>query len=163
MNTFDNADSSAKKRQSLQTLCRFLALRITYYTVLILLTGTGVILTARKLSQFAPYGIAFLCLLLPPFLNDSLEKKAKKENSDFPLSFLYKRYHYSPVSFLAYRICLTAGMLLLFAWHPIQTIPVTLFGISVALLYLCLCLLLPLVLSRILFLLFHHRLMNGTL
>lgn len=163
MNPFDNTDSSAKKRQSLRILCRFLALRITYYTMLVLLAVTGVLLTARKLSQFAPYGIAFFCLLLPSFLNDSLEKKAKKENSDFPLSFLYKRYHYSPVSYLAYRICLTAGILLLFAWHLVQAVPVTVFGVSVPLLYLSLCLLLPLVLSRILFLLFHHRLMNGTL
>ena len=162
MQTFDTTDFSAQKRRSLLTLCRFLALRTTYYTLLIMLTATGILLTALSLSQFAPYGIALLCLLLPSFLHDSLEKRAKKENSDSPLSFLYKRYHYSPVSYASYRISVTVGMLLLLPWHRLQNVPFTVFGISIPLLYLFLCLTLPLILSRILFLRFHHRLMNGT-
>ncbi len=163
MNRTEKNDSSATQRHQLFTLCRFLATRISYRFMLLLLSCSGLFLTASGRTQFAPYGIALVTLLLPSFLSDSVQQSKEKENSDIPLSALYKRYHYSPVLYTSYRIALTLCMLLLFVWHKVQTTPFTLFGISVPLLCLALALVLSPVLSRILFLLFHRRLMSGTL
>lgn len=162
MNDNKNSSSAPDQRQCLQALCRFLSARICYRFMLILLSGTGLFFTLCGSSQFAPYGIALVCLILPAFLTgSSSETTTKKENSNVPLSGLYRRYHYSPSSFNTYRISLLLGMLLLFIWHLVQPTPITVFGVSVALLYLALNLALYPVLSRILFLIFHRRLMNG--
>ncbi len=152
-----------EQRQSLLTLCRFLAIRLSYRALLILLAATGVSLSLSQQSQFAPYGIALFCLLLPLYLNDTVKAETKKENSDSPLSVLYRRYHYSPVTFLTYRITLLLCLLLLLIWHIVQPAPPMLFGISLPLLYLASGLALYPLLSRILFFLFHHRLMRGLL
>lgn len=161
MNDLKNISSATEQRQRLHTLCRFLSARICYRFMLILLSVTGLFFTLSGRSQFAPYGIALMCLILPAFLTGSSPKNEKKENSEFPLSGLYRRYHYSPSSFNTYRISLLLGMLLLFVWHLVQPAPITVFGVSVALLYLALNLALYPALSRILFLIFHRRLMNG--
>lgn len=163
MNRTEKNDSSFMQRQQLFILCRFLAVRISYRFMLLLLSCSGLLLTTLGRTQFAPYGIALVGLLLPSFLSDAVKQSKEKENSDIPLSALYKRYHYSPVMYTSYRITLTLCMLLLFVWHKVQTIPISLFGISVPLLYLALALVLSPVLSRILFLIFHRRLMSGTL
>lgn len=157
-----NNTASAQHRQLL-TLCRFLGMRVTYRLMLLLLSGTGLLLTLLGRTQFAPYGIALVCLLLPSFLSDAVEKQKEKENDDILLPALYKRYRYSPVMYTSYRITVTLCMLLLFVWHAVQTTPFTLFGISVPLLYVALCLGLSALLGRILYLFLHHRLMSGTL
>lgn len=163
MNHFPKNESASAQRQQLLLLCRFLAVRMSYRFMLLLLCATGILLTVLQRTQFAPYGIALLCLLLPSFLNDSVKHSKQKENSDAPLSALCKRYHYSPALYTSYRITSTLCMLLLFAWHKIQNSGLTLLGISVPLLYLALYLALCPILSRILFCVFHHRLMNGTM
>lgn len=156
-------DAAFQNRRLLFNLCRFLALRISYRFMLFLLTVTGLFLTVLSRTLFAPYGIALLCLLLPVFLSDSVKAQKETENSDTPLSVLYKRYHYSPVMLTTYRITLLLCMLLLFVWHKVQTLPILLFGISLPLLYLAFALALTPVLSRLLFFFFHRRLMNGSL
>ena len=161
MNNGKISSSVHTQRQSLLILCRFLAMRISYRIMIILLSATGLFLSLRQTTLFAPYGIALVCLILPAFLGDSVPKK--KENSDTPFSALYKRYHYSPVTFVTNRITLLLCMLLLLAWHMLQHSPITLFGMSLPLFYLALCLILCPVLSRILFFIFHRRLMNGTM
>ena len=161
MNDTENTLTATEQRKRLLALCRFLSARICYRFMLILLSVTGIILTVCGQSQFAPYGIALVCLILPAFLAGSSAETTKKENSDFPLSVLYRRYHYSPSVYNSYRISLILGMLLLFIWHQVQSVPVTLCGISAALLYLTVNLALYPVLSRILYVLFHCRLMNG--
>lgn len=163
MNDIKNTTSASEQRQHLLVLCRFLSARICYRFMLLLLSVTGLFFTLSGRSQFAPYGIALVCLILPAFLTGSSSENTKKENSDSTLSVLYKRYHYSPSYFTAYRITLILCMLLLFVWHKIQLLPITLCGISVALLYLALSLALYPILSRILYLIFHRRLMNGIL
>lgn len=163
MNRSEKNASASAHRQQLFTLCRFLAVRISYRFLLLLLSSTGLFLTVLGRTQFAPYGIALLCLLLPSFLNDAVKQDTEKENSDVSLSDLYKRHHYSPVMFTSYRITVTLCMLLLLAWHKLQATPLTLFGISVPLLYLVLSLALSPILSRVLFFRFHRRLMNGTM
>ncbi len=152
-----------ENRQQLLLLCRFLAASISCRIMLILLTGTGILFTLLHKTQFSPYGIALICLLLPSFLNGSAPSGTEKENSDRPLSVLFCRYHYSLSAFRGYRITLFVCMLLLAVWHKIQTPPLTLLGASLPLLYLALCLALSTILGRILFFLFHRRLMNGTL
>lgn len=161
MNHSEVNDSSSAQRRQLFTLCRFLSVRLSYYFMLLLLSGTGLILTVLRRTLFAPYGIALICLLLPSFLSDAVKKQKEQESRNLPLSALCKRYHYSPVMYSSYRITLTLCVLLLLMWHAVQTTPFTLLGISVPLLYLALGLLLPVILSRLLFLLFHRRLMNG--
>lgn len=156
-------DTASKQRRQLLTLCRFLGIRITYRLMLLLLCGTGLLLTAFGRTQFAPFGIALVCLLLPSFLGDAVEKQKEKENDDILLPELYKRYRYSPSMYTSYRITVTLGMLLLFVWHVVQVTPFTLFGFSVPLLYTALCLALSALLGRILYLFFHRRLMGGTL
>lgn len=156
-------DSSSVQRRQLFTLCRFLSLRLSYRFMLLLLSATGILLTVLGHSQFAPYGIALICLLLPSFLNNTEKKQKEKENSDLPLSALCKRYHYSPVMHSSYRITLTLCAFLLLVWHTIQNTPFKLFGISAPLLYLALGLILPVFLARILFVVFHRRLMNGSM
>lgn len=163
MNIIKKTASVQSQRQPLLTLCRFLALRITYRFMILLLFATGLFLTVQQHILFAPYGIALVCLLLPAFLSDSVTPPKKTENSDTPLSALYKRYHYSPVTFVTNRITLLLCMLLLLVWHMLQHSPITLFGMSLPLFYLALCLILCPVLSRILFFIFHRRLMNGTM
>ena len=161
MNDTENLASSYEQRQSLSVLCRFLSVRICCRFIPLLLSVTGVFLTLSGRSQFAPYGIALVCLVLPVFLTSSARENTKKENSDFPLSGLYRRYHYSPSYYSSYRITLILCMLLLLVWYKTQHLPVTLCGISVPLLYLAVNLALYPLLSRILYLIFHHRLMNG--
>ena len=147
---------------SLSTLCRFLAARLCYRFSLLLLFGTGIVLSLFQRSQFAPYGIALLCLLFPLYINSSTER-AKKENSDSVLSVLYKRYHYSPVSFLNYRRMQSLCILLLIVWHSLQSPAITLGYISLPLLYAAILLAGYPVLSRILTFIFHRRLMSGTM
>ncbi|MBQ8548369.1 MAG: hypothetical protein IJ427_07690 [Lachnospiraceae bacterium] len=161
MNDTENLPTAAEQRQHLLVLCRFLSAHICHRFMFILLSVTGLFFTLSGHSQFAPYGIALVCLILPTFLTGSSHKTQEKENGDSPLSVLYRRYHYSPSDFHAYRISLLLGMLLLFAWHQIQTAPVAICGISVALLYLAVNLALYPILSRILYIIFHHRLMSG--
>ncbi len=163
MNNTQKKESSFTQRQQLFTLCRFLAARTTYRGLLLLLSVTGLFLTVVGRTQFAPYGIALVCLLLPSFLNDAVKQDKEKENSDISLSALYKRYHYSPVMYTSYRITITLCLLLLFVWHKVQSVPFTLFGISVPLLYLALGLASSAILSRILLFVFHRRLMSGTM
>lgn len=159
----NDTGSSVQKRQSLLTLCRFLAVRFVYRTMLILPAVSGIFLAFTGRTQFAPFGIAFFCLLLPLFLNDTVANSAKKENNESPLPSLYKRYRYSSVLFLSYRITLTLEMLLLLIWHKVQAEPVLLFGYSLPLLFIALCLALCPILGRVLFFRFHRRLMNGSL
>lgn len=156
-------ESAAAQRDRLFTLCRFLGIRLSYRIMLLLLAGTGLLLTVLGRSHFAPYGIALICLLLPIFISDTEKGPKEKENSDLALSALYKRYHYSPVMYASYRITYLLCMLLVFIWHLTQAAPLTLFGVSVPLLYLAFGLALSAVLGRILFFLFHRRLMNGIL
>lgn len=160
MKTNSTTPSSVSGRQSLFLLCRFLSARFSYRFLLILLSATSVILSVTGYTQFAPYGISLLCLLLPSFLNPS-ETKQKKENNDTALSVLYQRYHYSPTAFSGYRITLAIGMLLLLVWHKVQNPVVSVFGMSLPLLYLVLCLAMYPLVSRILLFRFHRRLMNG--
>ena len=163
MNNQNRTDSSSDKRQSLLTLCRFISIRITYRVMLTVVFLAGVIMAVSGRSLFAPFGIALLCLLLPSYINGAATKPTKKENSDTPLHSLYKRYRYSPIAFSSYRTALTLGLFLLFLWHVIQSEPILLFGISLPLLILALCLALSPVLSGVLFFCFHHRLMSGLL
>ena len=163
MNDSHKTDASATQRQLLFALCRFLSARFSYRFMLLLTATTGVFLTLLGRTQFAPYGIALLCLILPSFLQDSVINRTQKENSDTLMSALYKRYHYSPVLFTTYRITLLLCALLLFTWHRILQVPLTLFNISIPLLYLVLCLALYPVLSRVFFFLLHRRLMNGSM
>ncbi|MBR6537212.1 MAG: hypothetical protein IKT67_08425 [Lachnospiraceae bacterium] len=156
-------DTASAQRDRLFTLCRFLGIRLSYRIMLLLLSGTGLLLTVLEKSQFAPYGIALICLLLPVFLSGAEKEPKEKENSDLALSALFKRYHYSPVMYVSYRITYILCMLLLLIWHLTQATPLTLFGVSVPLLYLALGLALSVVLGRVLFFLFHRRLMNGIL
>ena len=162
MNDIKNTPSAIEQRRQLHALCRFLSARICYRFMLILLSVTGLFFTLCGRSQFAPYGISLVCLILPTFLTGSSEIK-KKENGDFPLSGLYRRYHYSPSVFNAYRVSLLLSMLLLFIWHQVQSVPLTFCGISLALLYLAVNLALYPVLNRLLCVIFHRRLMNGRL
>ncbi len=163
MNNSEYTTSAIGQRQRLLVLCRFLSARICYRFMPVLLAGTGLVLSLLGQSQFAPYGIALVCLILPSFLTGSSSETTKKENSDIPLSGLYRRYHFSPSVFTAYRISLLLCILLLLAWHMIQSVPVTVFGISIALLYLATTFALYPLLSHILFAVFHHRLMHGRL
>ncbi len=161
MNDTVNTPSASEQRQRLHALCRFLSARICYRLMLILLSATGLILTVLGQSQFAPYVIALVCLILPSFLTGPSRENTKKENSEFPLSGLYRRYHYSPSAFTAYRISMLFCMLLLFVWHKVQATPITVCAISVPLLFLAINLFLYPILSRILYFIFHRRLMNG--
>ncbi len=163
MNRSEKANLASQQRRQLLTLCRFLSARMSYRFMLLLLTFTGLLLTVLQRTRFAPYGIALICLLLPSFLGDTATRSKQKENSELPLSVLYKRYHYSPILFNAYRITSMLCMLLLFIWHMVENPPFTLFGVSVPLLYLTLCLALYPILSRILFLVLHRRLMDGAI
>lgn len=161
MNDTTKNSSASGQRQSLFTLCRFLSARFCYRFMIILSAAVGVLLTLCGQSLFAPYGISLVCLILPSFLSGSSANDAKKENNDNPLSVLYKRYHYSLSSFHAYRISLLLGMVLQLAWYITQKTPLTLWGVSVPLLFLAVNLFLYPILSRILFLILHRRLMNG--
>ena len=163
MNNIQNLTAATKQRQRLFSLCRFLSVRICYRIMLLLLSVTGLFYTLLGQSLFAPYGIALVCLILPAFLSGSSYEDAKKENSDAPLSGLYRRYHYSPAFFTAYRIALILCALLLLVWHKVQSPPITLCGASLPLLYLVISLALYPILSRILCFIFHRRLMNGLL
>ncbi len=163
MKTQQQLQSSGNTRQLLLTLCRFLAARLVYRFMLLLLSGTGILFSVLGRTQFAPYGICVVCLLLPSFLQDSLEKRTKQENNDSPLLYLYKRYRYSPVLFSCYRISLTLCAVLLLIWYLLQPGILKLFGLSVPLLCTVLCLALYPLVSRGLFLWFHHRMMNGIL
>ncbi|MBQ3029347.1 MAG: hypothetical protein IJD26_09710 [Lachnospiraceae bacterium] len=159
----NDTGSSAQKHQSLLTLCRFLAVRFVYRTMLVLPVVSGFFLAFAGRTQFAPFGIALVCLILPLFLNDAVTSSVKKENNESSLSSLYQRYRYSSVLFLSYRITLTLEMLLLLIWHKVQAEPVLLFGCSLPLLFIVLCLALCPLLGRILFFRFHRRLMSGSL
>ena len=103
----NDTGSSAQKRQDLLTLCRFLAVRFVYRTMLVLPVVSGIFLAFAGRTQFAPFGIALVCLILPLFLNDAVTNSVKKENNESSLSSLYQRYRYSSVLFLSYRITLT--------------------------------------------------------
>jgi len=157
----ENAVSERNADQSLAGLCRFLAARFFSRFSVLLLFSTGIVLSLCHKSQFAPYGIPLMCLLLPLYLNSASEQ-TKKENSDSALSVLYKRYHYSPVSFSTYRRMHSLCILLLIVWHSLQSPVLTLFGLSLPLLYAAILLAGYPVLSRILIFVFHRRLMNGS-
>lgn len=163
MNTDKSIPQSGLQKQALCSLCRFLSARFSYRFMLLLLFLTGIVLSLTGNTLFAPYGISLLCLILPSFLNDTVQKHTKKENSDLPLSSLYKRYHYSPITYSCYRISMCLGMLLLLIWHKIQSPTLTVFGISLPLLYVALFLALVPILGYVLYYFFHRRLMNGTL
>ncbi len=163
MKDLQTNDSAFQNRRLLFTLCRFIALRLSHRFMIALSSFTGLFLTVFGRTQFAPYGIALICLILPIFLSDSVKAQKETENNDTALSVLYKRYHYSPVMVTAYRITLLLCMLLLFVWHKVQTPALTLLGISLPLLYLALALALAPILSRLLFFFFHRRLMSGRL
>ena len=156
-------ESASAQRDRLFTLCRFLGVRLSYRIMLLLLAGAGLLLTVLGRSQFAPYGISLIGLILPAFLSNAVKEPKEKENSDRSLSALYKRYHYSPAMYDSYRITYILCMLLILMWHLTQNTPLTLFGVSVPLLYLAVGLALSAVLGRILFFIFHRRLMNGIL
>ncbi len=159
----DKQASYSQQRRTLLLLCRFLGLGILYRFMPVLLSVTGIFLTLTHRTQFAPYGISLLCLLIPSFLNNSPDKQTKKENSDTSLSVLYKRYHYSPSAFSGYRITILLCEILLIFWHILQNPVLTVCGFSLPLLYLAVCLALYPVLSHILFRHFHRKLMNGSL
>ena len=161
MNNRTNTDSTPNNRQSLLLLCRFLSVRLTYRIMLVLFVSTGIILAITDRTLFAPFGMALLSLLLPSYINGSVTQTTKKENSNTPLFSLFQRYHYSPIAFSSYRITVTLGLFLLFLWHIVQAEPILLFGISLPLLLLALCLALSPVLSGVLFFCFHRRLMSG--
>lgn len=163
MNDSLNTTSATEQRQRLFALCRFLSARACHRLMLLLLAAVGLFFTALGQSLFAPYGIAMVCLILPIFLMGASREQTEKENNDSPLSVLYRRYHYSPSDSTAYRISLLLCMLLLLIWHKVQSPVIALFGISLPLLYLALSLALYPILSRILCLWFHRRLMNGRL
>lgn len=159
----ESTQNTKEQRQALLILCRFLSLRLLHRFMLILLSATGILLSLMNRPQFAPYGIAVLCLVLPPFINGSYANGPEKENSAAPLSVLYGRYRYSPAAFLSYRISFLLCSLLLFFWHFLQKPEFLLSGISLPLLYLAVVLAFYPVAGRLLFLYFHHRLMNGSL
>ena len=160
----ENTNSqSLYQKQALRTLCRFLSVRFSYRFLLILLSATGILFSLTGRTLFAPYGIALLSLILPSFLSNSLQEQKKEENSDIPLASLYQRYHYSPVTFSCYRITLFLAMLLLFIWHMIQSPKLLFLSLSLPLLYLVLLLGLGSFLNLFFYLLFHRRLMSGTL
>lgn len=154
--------SGQTTERTLSVLCRFLAARFFYRFSLLLLFGTGIVLSLSHRSQFAPYGIPLMCLLLPLYLNSASEQ-TKKENSDSALSVLYKRYHYSPVSFSTYRRMHSLCILLLFVWNCLQAPIIAPLPISLPLLYAAILLAGYPILSRILTFVFHRRLMNGTM
>ena len=163
MDASEKKHTASEQRLSLLTLCRFLAVRLIYRFMLLSLSATGLILTLTHRTQFAPYGIVLLCLILPSFLSDFLNSCIKKENTEPPLSILYRRYHYSPIKVTEYRITLSLCIVLLLIWHKVQAPKLILSGISVPLLYAVLFLALYPILSRGLFLCFHYQLMRGKL
>ncbi|MGN1084405.1 MAG: hypothetical protein ACI4QX_05345 [Lachnospiraceae bacterium] len=163
MEPTESAHNSKKQQQVLLALCRFLSLRLLHGFMLILLFATGCTLSLLNRSQFAPYGIAVVCLILPSFISGSSGNPSKKENSDMPLATLCNRYHYSPVFVFSYRVSFLLCSLLLFFWHLIQNPVLSLWGISLPLLYLAVNLALYPILSRCLFWHFHRRLMSGRL
>lgn len=155
--------SGKAERRALLTLCRFLAFRLSYRFTLLLLTACGIFLSLMGKTYFAPYGIALIGLLLPSFLGGVSTDSTKKENTDVPLSFLYQRHHYSPSMHFCYRCSLLLCALLLLFWHLLQHPALSLCGLSLPLLCLVLSLAAPILLSRLLFLYFHRRLMDGVL
>lgn len=72
------SQDSKKHRQALLFLCRFLALRLLHKVMLVLLSVTGLVLSFLDRTQFAPYGIAILCLLLPSFICGSSSGSEKR-------------------------------------------------------------------------------------
>lgn len=159
----ESTQNTKEQRQVLLILCRYLSLRLLHRFMLILLSVTGILLSLINRPLFAPYGIAVLCLILPPFISGSYTSDSKKENGDTPLSVLYDRYHYSPIALLSYRVSFLLCSLLLFFWHFLQNPELLLFGISLPLLYLAVNLASYPIASRLLFRYFHHRLMSGSL
>ncbi|MBQ9768549.1 MAG: hypothetical protein IJW37_10645 [Lachnospiraceae bacterium] len=163
MNENDRTRNSNNQRQILLSLCRLIALRQLHKGTVLLLFATGLLLSFLGHSQFAPYGIALIYLLLPTFIQNSAQENTKKENSDSPLALLCGKYHYSLSAFFSYRISFLACSILLFCWHMVLKTPLTLGNISLPLLYLAFHLALYPILARIRFLQFHRRLMDGDL
>lgn len=159
----ESTQNTKEQRQALLLLCRFLSLRLLHRFMLILLSATGILLSLLARPQFAPYGIAVICLILPPFISGSYTNGSKKENGSTPLSVLYDRYHYSPIAFLSYRVSFLLCSLLLFCWSFLQNSELLLFSIPLPLLYLAVNFAFYPIASQLLFRYFHHRLMNGSL
>jgi len=156
------SQDNKKHRQALLLLCRFLTLRLLHKIMLVLLSATGLVLSLLDRTQFAPYGIAVICLLLPSFLCGASSHTEKKDG-DAPLSDLYHRYRCSPVAFSSYRITFLLCSLLLLFWHFLQNTPLLLLGASLPLIYLAINLALYPLVSRLLFWYCHRRLMDGNL
>ncbi len=155
------SQDSKKQRQALLFLCRFLALRLLHKVMLVLLSVTGLILSLLDRTQFAPYGIAILCLLLPSFICGS-SSGTEKKGGDAPLSDLYDQYHCSPVAFFSYRITFLLCSFLLLFWHFLPNTPLLLRA-SLPLIYLAINLGFYPVTSLFLFWYCHRRLMDGGL
>lgn len=151
-----------KQRQALLFLCRFLTLRLLHKIMLVLLSVTGLVLSLLDRTQFAPYGIAVLCLLLPSFICGASSDTGNRD-SDAPLSGLYDRYHCSPSAFFSYHITFLLCSLLLLFWHFLQHTPLLVLGASLPLIYLAINLGLYPVMSLFLFWYCHRRLMDGGL
>lgn len=159
----ESTQNTKEQRQALLLLCRFLSLRLLHRIMLILLSATGILLSLIARPQFAPYGIAVICLILPPFISGSYTDSSKKESGNTPLSVLYDRYRYSPIALLSYRVSFLLCSLLLFLWYFLQNSGLLLCGIPLPLLYFAFNLAFYPIASRLLFRYFHHRLMNGSL
>ena len=82
-----NDTAGTQQKQMLLALCRFLTLRSLRTIGVSVLFGIGFLLSLTGHSQFAPYGIAMLYLLLPVFLEGNAPTQ-KKENKDTVLSSL---------------------------------------------------------------------------
>jgi len=162
MNDTEYKDNPIYQRQILLSLCRLISLRLLHKGTILLLFATGALLSLLGKSQFAPYGIALIYLLLPTFIGNSTQETAKKENSA-PLAYLCGKYHYSPSAFFSYRISFLLCSALLFCWHISLRTPLQLGRISLPLFYLAIHLALYPILSRLFFLLLHRKLMDGEL
>lgn len=158
-----NDTAGTQQKQMLLALCRFLTLRTIRTIGVSVLFGIGLLLSLTGHSQFAPYGIAMLYLLLPVFLEGNAPAQ-KKENKDTVLSSLCTKYHYSLFSALYYRISYLLCAFLLLAWHLLSPMPLS-FALELPLPLLLLASLLAAypVASRILYLRLHKKLMDGEL
>lgn len=156
------SQNNKKQRQALFLLCRFLTLRLLHKIMLVLLFSTGLVLSFSDRTQFAPYGIAVICLLLPSFICGA-SSDTEKKGGDAPLSSLYHRYRCSHAAFFSYHITFLLCSLLLLCWHFLQKTPLLLLGASLPLIYLALNLAFYPLVSYVLFWYCHRRLMDGSL
>lgn len=159
----NHTKEAAAQKLQLLSLCRFLSLRVFHTVFVILLFSCGMILSLINCHTFAPYGIAAVYLLLPSFIGNSFSSNTKKENNDTPLCILCSKYHYSPISLFSYRTSHFLCSLLLFCWHITQGKYYFTNRFSLPLLLFLLNLSGHIIVSRILYRHFHHKLMLGEL